>query len=79
MPEDSVAAINAEQLLSYMLLDICVKGEYPKYVWNYLVERNIQPEVLEGDKEILKSSKPDFIGCNYYFSICVKAPGKEKI
>ena len=78
LPEDSVAAINAEQLLSYMLLDICVKGEYPKYVWNYLVERNIQPEVLEGDKEILKSSKPDFIGCNYYFSICVKAPGKEK-
>lgn len=78
MPEDSVAAINAEQLLSYMLLDICVKGEYPKYVWNYLVERNIQPEVIEGDKEILKSSKPDFIGCNYYFSICVKAPGKEK-
>jgi len=78
LPEDSVAAINAEQLLSYMLLDICVKGEYPKYVWNYLVERNIQPEILEGDKEILKSSKPDFIGCNYYFSICVKAPGKEK-
>lgn len=80
-PEDTLAALDAEELLSYMLLDVCVKGEYPKYVWNYLEERGIAPEILEGDEEILKSAKPDFIGLNYYFSLCVEAPnpnGKDE-
>lgn len=72
-PEDVVAAFDAEEILSYMLLDVSVKGEYPKYVWNYLEERGIAPEMLEGDEEILKSTKPDFIGLNYYFSLCVEA------
>lgn len=64
-----------------MLLDVSVKGEYPKFVWNYLEERGIAPEMLEGDEEILKSAKPDFIGLNYYFSLCVEAPnpnGKDE-
>ena len=30
------------------------------------------PVQEKGDDEILKSSKPDFIGINYYSSICVK-------
>lgn len=78
-PEDVAAALDAEEILSYMLLDVSVKGEYPKFVWEYLEERGIAPEMLEGDAEILKSAKPDFIGCNYYFSICVKAPDPNGI
>ena len=73
-PEDMLAALDAEELLSYRLLDVSVKGEYPKATWRYLVEKGWQPEIQEGDLELLKSIRPDFIGVNYYFSLCVKAP-----
>jgi 6-phospho-beta-glucosidase len=78
-PEDVIASIDAEELLSYMLLDLSVKGEYPEFVWNYLVEKGIAPEVEPEDEKILKSASPDFIGFNYYASQCVQAPNPNGI
>lgn len=37
------------------------------------------PVQEKGDDEILKSSKPDFIGINYYSSICVKENKEHRI
>ncbi|MDO4467128.1 MAG: glycoside hydrolase family 1 protein [Bacillota bacterium] len=71
-PEDVLAAMDAEELMMYMLLDMSVKGEYSPRVKHLLKEMNIFPHVEEGDEVLLKSSKPDFIGINYYSSICVK-------
>ena len=34
-------------------------------------KKNIEPVILEGDMEILASSKPDYIAFNYYSSITV--------
>ena len=70
--EDILAAENAEELMEFYLLDMSVRGEYPPYVANYLQERNLYPDTEPGDEQVLKSSVPDFIGVNYYFSICVK-------
>jgi 6-phospho-beta-glucosidase len=33
---------------------------------NYLKEKGLAPEIQEGDLELLKSAKPDFLGINYY-------------
>lgn len=70
--EDILAAQNAEELMEFYLLDMSVRGEYPPYVANYLKERGFYPETQPEDTAILKASSPDFIGVNYYFSICVK-------
>ncbi|ERK29797.1 glycoside hydrolase family 1 protein [Clostridium intestinale] len=78
-PEDIVAALDAEEILSYMLLDVSVKGEYSEFAWNYLKERGIEPVMEPGDTEILKSAKPDFIGFNYYASQCAEAYNLDKI
>lgn len=76
-PEDILAAHDCEELLSYMLLDVCARGEYPKSTWNYLVDKNIAPKFEEGDAEILKAYMPDFIGFNYYNTLCVREGQKE--
>lgn len=70
--EDILAAENAEELMEFYLLDMSVRGEYPPYVEHYLKSHGYYPVTEEGDKEVLKASTPDFIGVNYYFSICVK-------
>lgn len=70
--EDIMAAENAEELMEFYMLDMSVRGKYPPYVTSYLKEKGLYPEREPGDAGVLKSSTPDFIGVNYYFSICVK-------
>lgn len=70
--EDVLAAKNAEELLEFYMLDMSVRGEYPPFVKSYLSSHDLYPQTEPEDYEILKSSKPDFIGINYYFSICVR-------
>lgn len=71
-PEDVLAAEKAQELMEFYLLDLSVRGEYPPYVKNYLKRNGMFPETRPGDEAELKKSKPDFIGVNYYFSICVE-------
>lgn len=70
--EDVLAAENAEELMEFYLLDLSVRGEYPPYVASYLKSHGLYPQTLPGDAAVLKASTPDFIGINYYFSICAK-------
>lgn len=70
--EDILAAKNAEELTQFYMLDMSVRGEYPPFAASYLQGHNLYPETRPGDAAILKASTPDFIGVNYYFSICVK-------
>lgn len=71
-PGDVLAAEKAEELMEFYLLDLSVRGEYPPYVKSYLKEHGMFPETRPEDELELKKSKPDFIGINYYFSICAK-------
>lgn len=70
--EDILAAENAEELMEFYLLDLSVRGAYPPYVENYLKQKGLYPDTCPEDEAVLTSSTPDFIGVNYYFSICVK-------
>jgi len=72
-PMDVLAAHNAEELMEFYLLDMSVRGEYPPYTASYLHDHDLYPQTRPEDAAALKASTPDFIGVNYYFSICVHA------
>ncbi len=71
-PKDVAAAKEAEEMMEFILLDLSVYGEYSPFAKAWLKKRNLYPETKPEDAEILHSSKPDFIGVNYYFSTCAK-------
>lgn len=65
-PEDVLAAENAEELASHWWMDVYTWGTYPHAAWNYLERKGLAPKMEEGDLELLKEGKPDFMGVNYY-------------
>ncbi|SJZ40696.1 6-phospho-beta-glucosidase [Pilibacter termitis] len=67
-PKNILAAENAEDALSHFWMDVYLYGEYPIAIFNRLKEQGIAPTFEEGDAELLKSAKPDFLGINYYQS-----------
>ncbi|QWG28690.1 glycoside hydrolase family 1 protein [Bacillus mycoides] len=70
-PNDIIAAQNCNAIRNWLYLDMAVYGRYNNIAWNFMKSKNIEPVVLEGDMEILSSSKPDYIAFNYYSSITV--------
>lgn len=72
-PEDAIAAHNWETIRGWSFLDLAVWGRYNKLAWSYLVDRNIEPVILDGDIEIMRKSKPDFIAINYYSTVTIAA------
>ncbi|WP_208591083.1 glycoside hydrolase family 1 protein [Gracilibacillus suaedae] len=71
-PEDILAARHADNLRTYLFMDLYMKGEYRPFVWNYLVDNGLEPTIEAEDMACIKSAKPDFIGVNYYQSRVVK-------
>ncbi|MGN7193633.1 glycoside hydrolase family 1 protein [Bacillus mycoides] len=70
-PNDIIAAQNCNAIRNWLYLDMAVYGRYNNIAWNFMKSKNIEPVILEGDMEILSSSKPDYIALNYYSSITV--------
>ena len=79
-PEDVKAAKDAQDFLQNCFLDMSVYGHYPKNYSNYLKSKGWYPKTASEDREILKSSKPDIIGINYYCSTCIRSakPTEDK-
>lgn len=80
-PEDILAADNYAAIRNWLYLDVAVFGKYNHIVWSYLEENGWTPVIQDGDMEILKGAKPDFIAFNYYTSQTVqesKGEGEEK-
>lgn len=65
-PEDIVAAENAEELNAHWWMDVYAWGTYPQVAWRYLERKGLAPTIEDGDLELLKEGKPDFMGLNYY-------------
>ncbi|MGL5378925.1 glycoside hydrolase family 1 protein [Clostridium sp.] len=65
-PNDAIAAHNWESIRCWNFLDVAVRGRYNSVAFSYLVDRGIEPTILDGDMEILKRANPDFIAMNYY-------------
>ncbi len=69
-PEDVWAARMNDAFKTGYCLDMHYYGKYPGYYTRYLEERNIVPVMKEGDEEILKYGRPDYIALNYYRTLC---------
>ena len=57
-----------EGLDFHWFYDPVLKGEYPETIQAYYRDRWQAPTILDGDMELLKNAKIDFIGINYYQS-----------
>lgn len=71
-PADVMAALNAEEMEQFYMLDMSVRGSYSPYAASYLKREGLYPAVEPEDDAVLHGSTPDFIGINYYSSSCVK-------
>ncbi|MCY7184208.1 glycoside hydrolase family 1 protein, partial [Streptococcus gallolyticus] len=76
-PTDILAAENGEALNNSWWLDVYCKGQYPKVIFKQLKALGLAPTLEEGDDEILKLGKPDFVGINYYHGGTAKVNGFE--
>lgn len=75
--EDTLAAEDVNNIVSFSLMDIHYHGEYPKYYLKYLAERDWMPVMLDEDAEILKGARPDFLAVNWYCTMGAKyAPNR---
>lgn len=72
-PEDAIAAHNWEVLRCWNFADVPVYGWYHPLAWEYMKDRDLTPDVADGDREILENAKPDFIAMNYYSTATIAA------
>ena len=69
-PEDVWAAKMNDYYKTVYCLDMHYYGKYTGLYMRYLEERDIVPKMEEGDAEILKCGRPDYIAFNYYRTLC---------
>ena len=72
-PEDVLAADDWYAVRNLLYLDLAARGSYHPLAWGYLTERGLEPEIADGDLEILAAGRPDFIAINYYATQTVGA------
>jgi 6-phospho-beta-glucosidase len=73
-PEDVIAASDFNAIRNWLYLDVAARGRYNTTAWAFMAEREIVPTFGQGDEEILKAGRPDFIAFNYYATCTVVAP-----
>lgn len=69
-PKDILEAQKIDRILNKFSSDVCVKGEYPTHIFKWFKDNNVELEIPESDKEILKRGVVDFYSLSYYMSNC---------
>ena len=77
-PTDCLAAENADEFNNRWWLDVYCLGTYPKFLFQQFEKIGIAPTIEEGDLDLLKKAKPDFLGINYYHGGTVQENQFEK-
>lgn len=75
-PEDGVQAMLKEQELDFFT-HVHVRGTYPNYMNRFFKEQNINIDISEEDKKILKDYPVDYISLSYYRSCCCTSLGDD--
>lgn len=65
--EDVVLAMWHNRM-QYFFTDVAFRGEYPQFALNYFHEHNLNVEISDEDKKILRENTLDYMGISYYFS-----------
>ncbi len=76
-PSDVIKAMQDDRK-NLLFADIHARGEYPKYLLREFRENNVEFEITEEDKEILKNTV-DFISFSYYMSSCSTSDPEKNI
>ena len=76
-PEDVKAAEAADLFYTRSINEPVLLGEYPQELIEILREYNQVPEIEEGDLDLIKETKIDLLGINYYKPRRVKAKEYE--
>lgn len=66
-PEDVLACIENDDAQLY-LTDVMIFGDYSQYMKRYLREHNIQIEITDEDRELLKANRIDYLAFSYYLT-----------
>ena len=70
---DNVILAMKHNRLNYFYTDVQFRGEYPGYIKRFFEENNIDLNILEEEKNILKENTLDFLAISYYFSQMVSS------
>lgn len=72
VPEDAVLEMKKKEELDFFT-HVHARGEYPYYTKRVFEENDIQFEITEEDREILRENTVDYISLSYYRSVCTTA------
>ena len=77
-PEDTIAAMEFNELSTYYITELHCRGEYSPLHWKYMEDRGILPEIREEDMQLMKENTPDFLAMNYYLNQTVAKSQKKE-
>lgn len=79
-PEDIYLA-QKDNRMNSLYTDVQVRGEYPRFIFDYFQNEGFQIKINEGDLEIIKLYPVDFISFSYYMSMVqsIHADQREKV
>lgn len=66
-PLDTLESMKA-QSEAYVFLDVFARGHYNSYYYANMKNEGTMPEILDGDLDILKLGKTDYLSISYYMS-----------
>lgn len=66
-PLDTIESMDA-QSEAYVFLDVFARGHYNSYYFAKMKNEGTLPEILDGDLDILKLGKSDYLSISYYMS-----------
>jgi len=72
-PDDILLTQQQDLVRNCFCSDVQFYGEYPYYIKRYFADNNINVEITEDDRRILKDNPHDFYSFSYYMSICVSS------
>ncbi|AVN63681.1 6-phospho-beta-glucosidase [Mesoplasma florum] len=78
-PKDIKSAEIRDMIFNKVFLDACVKGIFSDELVNFLKDNSLLPNYSVHELEIIKKSKIDFLGVNYYQPGRVKEALKENM
>lgn len=74
---DDVVLAMWHNRMQYFFTDVAFHGEYPRFVLNYFAEHQLNIEISDEDKQLLKENTLDYMGISYYFSQMVDSTKNE--
>lgn len=77
-PEDMLQALHDDQL-NVFYPEVLIKGEYPKYIYRYFKENDIEIKMGKDDEKILKENTGDFVAFSYYMTYLASESGDGEI